>query len=158
MPKKLVRPPDENKICGLPGGWSIYRHPPSAADSPLWVCVKIIAPPTQRRRMGQLRAFWLYWGVDARRFRRARHLFRLEQEQPAVAAAATCALRLLLSPRSVEAQLGPTRMALERERLSVSTAKRQQFDRARLEAAHEEALAEDEARRRRLLWRPSNPS
>lgn len=128
MPKKLIIPPDENKITALPGGWRIYQHPPTPADSPLWVCVKIIAPPGRRRRMGQLRAFWLYWGVDARRFRRSKHLLRFEQEQPAVAAAAARALAQLITPEIVELELGTTRITAERARLLASSARRREHD------------------------------
>jgi hypothetical protein len=148
MPKKLVTPSDELKISDLPGGWRIYRHPPTPADSPLWVCVKIMAPG-RRRRMGQLRAFWLYWGVDARRFRRSRHLFRFVDEQPAVAAAAERALAQLITPDLVELEIGTARMAVERARLLASRARRDEHDRARLEAAHAAALKENVAWGRR---------
>lgn len=143
VPKKLTVPPDANKITEILG-WGVYRHPPTAADSPLWVCLKVInlGAVGGRHRRGRLRAFWLYWGVDERRFRRSQHQRRFEQEQPAVYAATVARLPGLLTPGDVLLQLGgdANALAAERARLAHSRAVHEEHDRRRAEAAAERAL------------------
>lgn len=111
----------------------MFRHPPTAADSPLWVCLKIVNVPAlgKRHRRGQLRAYWLYWGVDDFRFRRSRHQRRFEQDHPTVYAATVRLLGEMFRP---ELLLSPGELVAERRRLAHSRTVHHDHDRRRLEA------------------------
>ena len=143
MPRKIIIPPADAKMCDLPGGWVMYRHhSPTAKNSPLWPVIKIIqvqAATTGRHRRGRVRAVWLYWGIDECRFRFSAHQRRLLAEQPTVYDAAVRACTRLLRAEHVEAELGREQLEAERRRLAVSRARHQEEDRRR-----------DEARRRAL--------
>ena len=127
-------------------GWALYRHPSTEADSPLWITLKLVhvaRAHMPRSRRGGHRAFWLYWGVDAQRFRRSKYSCWLAEEQPAVAKAVAAWLAAHANPAWAEAQLGAEQLAAERARLAVSSAKHAEFSALRLTAAHAAALEED---------------
>lgn len=144
MPRKIIVPPAVNKLFEV-DGWAVFRHPPTAADSPLWVCLKVInlAALGRRHRRGQFRTFWLYWGVDERRFRSSRHRWAFEQQQPAVYAATVAHLAETLTPAAAERQLGQHGLAAERARLAHSRAVHDEHDRRRAAEAAAAAAAKE---------------
>jgi hypothetical protein len=133
MPRRIIIPPADCKLLEIEGGWAVYRHPPTAADSPLWVCLKTIHVPavTRRHRRGTNRVFWLYWGIDEGRFRRSKHSRAFEAQQPAVFEATVRRLAELLTPGDVLRQLGEGGLEAERRRLANSRAVHQEHDRRR---------------------------
>jgi hypothetical protein len=128
----------------------VFRHPPTAADSPLWVCLKIInlgavGPGGKGHRRGVLRSCWLYWGIDERRFRRSAHQRWLVEQQPAVYADLVAELGRVLVPGDIELELGPTQLAAERARLTVLRMRHREEDRRRAAAADGLGAAEPPA-------------
>lgn len=122
----------------------MFRHPPTAADSPLWPCLKIInlgavGPSGKGHRRGVSRVFWLYWGADERRFRRSEHQRRFEQEQPTVSRATVAHLAEIPELRPEILVPSPELLEIERARLFRSRTVHAEHDRRR---AAEAAAAE----------------
>jgi hypothetical protein len=104
------------------------------------VCLKVVnlAALGKRHRRGTVRAFWLYWGIDDRRFRRSEHSRRFEREQPTVYSKLVAELQLRLLPGEAELRLGgPSQLAAERARLAVMRERHVEEDRRR--AAEDDA-------------------
>jgi hypothetical protein len=143
-PKKPVGPP-----FWQADGWAAYQHPFTHKDNRLWVPVKVVhvAALEGPKRRGIRRTFWLYFGFDAKRFRRSkdRRLFQ-EQAPPAVyeAVLAACCARYMIA--AYEKCFGAADLAAQRAKLAASTAKRERLTAERLERDYVAALAEDAKR------------
>lgn len=142
--RKPTRPP--GKPIVETAGWAVFQHRYGLKDNRLWIPVKVVhveALGTPKRR-GTRRTFWLYWGFEARRFRRSNdHRLFQDTAPPEVyeAVVAACAARYTVE-RYI-ANFGAADLAAQRARLEQSTAKRVELTAARLEAAHAAALEED---------------
>lgn len=145
MPRNIVVPHIKNKLFEV-DNWAVFRRPPTASSSPLWVCLKVInlAALRKRHRRGTFRAYWLFWGIDARRFRFSKYQRDFESAEPTVYAATVRWLQDVFGPAELErirSRLGDLALAAERERLSQSRLLHEEHDRRRAaEAAALEAL------------------
>lgn len=146
--RKPVRPKDPPIVAV--DGWAAYKHRYGRKDNQLWVPVKVVhvAALEGPKRRGTRRTFWLYFGIDARRFRRSNdHRLFQEQAPPHVYEAVLAACAARFTPERFEQVAGAAALADQRAKLEQSTAKRLAHITARLEAAHAAALEED------ALWR-----
>jgi hypothetical protein len=130
-------------------GWALYRHPSTPRDSRLWPTLKVIhtAAIAGPKRRGVARVHWLYWGVDAGRFRhsRAERLFRTQAPQVYERFERAC--RSYFTAARAEDEIGGAApLAAERARLAGSGTKRGAHAAARMERAHAVALEEDARR------------
>jgi hypothetical protein len=131
------------------GDWGLFFPPQAPGCSPLWPLLKVVnmkSPPPAKRR-GVFNAFWINWGVDARRWRHgsAQRQFGIQQPEVYAAMEQFCLDRLTAD--WAERRIGAEALAAARARLAEqSRIRAEMHEAAAMESKHAAALAEDARR------------